>query len=140
MKLEYIGYGSPKFEGDEEFFQEIFNHINEKNHININQKPLIEDGPYSLKFELIYKDKTHTFCIGSGGEEEKKDQEKKDEEQKEGENKEEEKKEGENNEEEKKEGENINEEKNKEENIEKKDEKQEEGTEDKTKGDNKKEE
>ena len=24
-------------------------------------------GPYSLKFELIFGDITHTFCIGSGG-------------------------------------------------------------------------
>ena len=89
MNLEYIGYGRPKFEGDEEFFQEIFNYVNEKNHFILNDKSLIEDGPYSLKFELIFGDITHTFCIGSGGdnkEEEKKEEkaenpeEKKDEE------------------------------------------------------------
>ena len=134
MNLEYIGYGCPPpFEGEEEFFQEIFNHVNEKNHININQKPLIEDGPYSLKFELIFKDKTHTFCIGSGGEEEKKEEEKKEEEKKE-----EEKKEGENNneekkEEEKKEGENNNEEKKEEENVGKKEENKEENKEEENK-------
>ena len=96
MNLEYIGYGCPSaFEGEEEFFQEIYNHVNEKNHIIINKNPLIEDGPYSLKFELIYKDKTHTFCIGSGpaDEEEKKNEE--NAEKKEEEKKEEEKKEGE---------------------------------------------
>ena len=77
MNLEYIGYGRPKFEGDEEFFQEIFNYVNEKNHFILNDKSLIEDGPYSLKFELIFGDITHTFCIGSGGdnkEEEKKEE------------------------------------------------------------------
>ena len=67
MNLEYIGYGRPKFEGDEEFFQEIFNYVNEKNHFILNDKSLIKDGPYSLKFELIFGDITHTFCIGSGG-------------------------------------------------------------------------
>ena len=30
MNIEYIGYGRPKFEGDEEFFLQIFNHVNEK--------------------------------------------------------------------------------------------------------------
>ena len=128
MNLEYIGYGCPpNFEGDEEFFQEIYEHVNEKNHININKKPLIEDGPYSLKFELIYKDKTHTFCIGSGGDDDKKEEEKKEEEKKEEEKKEEEKKEEEKKEEEKKEGENT----------EKKEEKKEE---EKTKEEKKKEE
>ena len=53
--------------GDEEFFQEIFNYVNEKNHFILNDKSLIKDGPYSLKFELIFGDITHTFCLGSGG-------------------------------------------------------------------------
>ena len=60
-------YGRPKIDGDEEFFQEIFNYVNEKNHFILNDKSLIKDGPYSLKFELIFADITHTFCIGSCG-------------------------------------------------------------------------
>ena len=81
MNVEYIGYGCPKFENDEEFFQQIFNHVNEKNHFDLNEKAFIEDGSYSLKFELVFKDKTHEFSIGSGGEnkEEKQDEEKKEE-------------------------------------------------------------
>ena len=81
MNVEYIGYGRPKFENDEEFFQQIFNHVNEKNHFDLNEKAFVEDGSYSLKFELTFKDKTHTFSIGSGGEnnEEKQDGEKKEE-------------------------------------------------------------
>ena len=78
MNVEYIGYGRPKFEGDEEFFSQIFNYVNEKNHFELNDKSFVEDGPYSLKFELVFKDKTHDFSIGSGGEdkEEKKEEEK----------------------------------------------------------------
>ena len=81
MNVEYIGYGCPKFENDEEFFQQIFNHVNEKNHFDLNEKAFVEDGSYSLKFELVFKDKTHEFSIGSGGEnkEEKQGEEKKEE-------------------------------------------------------------
>ena len=81
--VEYISYGCPKFEGDEEYFLEIYNYINEKNNLEINEKPLVEDGSYSLKFELSFKDQTHTFKIGTGGddkEEENKEEEKKEEE------------------------------------------------------------
>ena len=82
MVVEYITYGNPKFEGDEEYFLEIYNYINEKNNFEINETPLVEDGSYSLKFELTYKDQTHTFKIGTGGddkEEENKDEENKEE-------------------------------------------------------------
>ena len=129
MSVEYIAYGTPKFENEEEFFQQIYSYINEKYHFDINEKPLVEDGPYSLKFELIYKDTEHTFSIGSGGEneeEEKKGEEKKEEEKKDEEKKEGEKKEGENTEE-KKEEENVNpNEEKKEESNEKKEEKKKE--------------
>ena len=88
--VEYISYGNPKFEGDEEYFLEIYNYINEKNNLDINEAPLVEDGFYSLKFELSFKDQTHNFKIGTGGddkEEENKEEEKKEEEkQKEKEN------------------------------------------------------
>ena len=87
MAVEYITYGNPKFEGDEEYFLEIYNYLNEKNNLDINETPLVEDGSYSLKFELQFKDQTHTFKIGTGGED--KDEENKDEENKEEENKEE---------------------------------------------------
>ena len=87
MAVEYITYGNPKFEGDEEYFLEIYNYLNEKNNFDINETPLVEDGSYSLKFELQFKDQTHTFKIGTGGED--KDEENKDEENKEEENKEE---------------------------------------------------
>ena len=65
MNIEYIGYGCPKFVNDEEFFFQIFNYVNNKNHFYLNEKPLIEDGPYSLKFEFTFKNKNHSFCVGS---------------------------------------------------------------------------
>ena len=90
-KMEFIPYGIPKFEGDDEFFDKIYNHLNEKNHLDINEKPLIEDGPYSLTFDLIFKDKSHSFSIGSGGDNKEEEKENKEEENKEEEPKEEEK-------------------------------------------------
>ena len=69
MNVEYITYGIPKFEEEEEkFFLDIYNYVNEKNHLDINEKPLVEDGTYSLKFEFYLKEQTHSFCLGSGGE------------------------------------------------------------------------
>ena len=92
MNVEYITYGIPKFEEEEEkFFLDIYNYVNEKNNLDINEKPLVEDGSYSLKFEFYFKDQTHSFCLGSGGEnaEEEKKEENPEEEKKEGEKKEE---------------------------------------------------
>ena len=66
MHVEYIAYDRPKFEGDDEFFNEIFNYVNDKNFIDINQKPFNESGNYSFTFEFYFKDKTHSFTLGSG--------------------------------------------------------------------------
>ena len=92
MNVEYITYGIPKFEEEEEkFFLDIYNYVNEKNNLDINEKPLVEDGSYSLKFEFYFKGQTHSFCLGSGGEnaEEEKKEENPEEEKKEEEKKEE---------------------------------------------------
>ena len=40
MCIEFIGYGCPKFENEEEFFLQIFNYVNEKNHLDLNEKSL----------------------------------------------------------------------------------------------------
>jgi hypothetical protein len=97
MHIDYIGYGRPKFEGDEEFFNDIFNYVNDKNHIDINSKPLDESGPYSITFEFFFKDKTHSFSIGtsSGGGEGKKEEKKEEQKEEKKEEKNEEKKEDE---------------------------------------------
>ena len=68
MHVDYIGYGRPKFEGDDEFFNEIFEYVNEKNHIDINQNPLDESGPYTFVFEFTYKNKKHSFSMGDPAE------------------------------------------------------------------------
>ena len=70
MHVDYIGYGSPKFEGDDEFFNEIFAYVNEKHFIDINSKALIDSPAYSITFELFFKDKTHSFSIGGGSKKE----------------------------------------------------------------------
>ena len=67
MHVDFIPYGRPKFEGDDEFFNEIFNHVNDKNYIDINKKSLNESESYSFTFEFFFKDKTHSFTLGSGG-------------------------------------------------------------------------
>ena len=67
MHVDYIGFGRPKFEGDIEFFNEIFDYVNDKNHIDINAKPLSDSGPYSIIFEFYFKDQEHSFNF-SGGE------------------------------------------------------------------------
>ena len=68
MHVDYIGYGTPKFEGDDEYFTEIFNYVNEKHYIDINARPLSTSGGFSFTFELYFKDKTHSFSVGSSGE------------------------------------------------------------------------
>ena len=76
MHVDYIGYGSPKFEGDDEFFNEIFAYVNEKHFIDINSRALIDSPAYSITFELFFKDKTHSFSIGGGSKKEEKEDKK----------------------------------------------------------------
>ena len=76
MHVDYIGYGSPKFEGDDEFFNEIFAYVNEKHFIDINLRALIDSPAYSITFELFFKDKTHSFSIGGGSKKEEKEDKK----------------------------------------------------------------
>ena len=77
MHVDYIGYGSPKFEGDDEYFNEIYAYVNEKHHIDINSRSLTDSPAYSIIFEMFFKDKTHSFSLGEGskknGEEDKKE-------------------------------------------------------------------
>ena len=68
MHVDYIGYGAPSFEGDDEYFNEIYFYVNEKHHIDINARPLSKSGAFSFTFEFYFKDKTHSFSISSTGE------------------------------------------------------------------------
>ena len=74
-EVEYICFGMPKFEGDEEFFEEIFDHVTLKNGLNINKKPLDEGARYSIKIEMKFEKETKTIVIGKTEEEENKEKE-----------------------------------------------------------------
>ena len=54
VNIEYICFGRPKFEEAEEFFDEIFDHVTNKNGLLINKTPLDEGGRFSLKIEMKY--------------------------------------------------------------------------------------
>jgi len=75
--IDYIGYGRPKFEGEEEFFDEIYNYVTSKNHLTISKTPLIEGGSSSLTIILKHKGKTQTINSGKSQEEEEKENKKK---------------------------------------------------------------
>jgi hypothetical protein len=74
-EVEYICFGFPKFEGDEEFFEEIFDHVTTKNGLNINKTPLDEGARYSIKIEMKYGKETKTIVFGKTEEEENKEKE-----------------------------------------------------------------
>ena len=76
-RIDYIGYGRPKFEGDDEFFDEIYNYVTAKNHLIINPTPLDEGARSSLTIILKHKGKTQTIFIGKSQEEEDKENPKK---------------------------------------------------------------
>ena len=75
--IDYIAYGRPKFEGDEEFFDEIFNYATTKNHLIINKTPLDEGARSSLTIILNHKEESKTISIGKSQEEEDKENKKK---------------------------------------------------------------
>ena len=87
---EYICFGRPKFEEDQEFFEEIFEHVTNKNGLLINKTPLDEGGRFSLKIEMRYGKEIKTIQIGSTVEESKKETQKEKEKEKEEKNNEEE--------------------------------------------------
>ena len=97
-QVEYICFGRPEFKDDEEFFEEIFDHVTSKHGLNINKTPLDEGARYSIKIEM--KCGKDTKVIGSGKtiEEERKEKEDNDNEEKDDEennkNKEEKKEQG----------------------------------------------
>ena len=75
--IDYIGYGRPTFEGEEEFFDEIYNYVTSKNHLTISKTPLIEGSSSSLTIILKHKGKTQTINSGKSQEEEEKENKKK---------------------------------------------------------------
>ena len=81
-QIEYICFGLPQFEGEEEFFEEIFEHVTTKNGLNINKTPLKEGARYSLKIEMKSEKEVKIIEIGKTEEEEKKEKDENDKEEK----------------------------------------------------------
>ena len=86
--IDFVGFGRPKFEGEEEFFNQIFNHVTLKNNLQINSTPLDEGSRYSLIIELKHNDKEQTIIVGTIPAEEKEQKQKEEEEKKKKENEE----------------------------------------------------
>ena len=91
--IDFVGFGRPKFEGDEEFFNQIFNHVTLKNNLQINSTPLDEGSRYSLVIELKHNDKEQTITVGTTPGEENEKKKKEEEEKKKKENEEKQQKE-----------------------------------------------
>ena len=67
-------YGRPKFEGDEEFFDKIFEYVTVKNYLQINKTPLEEGARFSLLIQLKHKkhpEQTNEIKVGKTPSEEK---------------------------------------------------------------------
>ena len=86
--IDFVGFGRPKFEGEEEFFNQIFNHVTLKNNLQINSTPLDEGSRYSLIIELKHNGKEQTITVGTIQREEKEQKQKEEEEKKKKENEE----------------------------------------------------
>ena len=50
--------GMPKFEGEEEFFNDVLDSITKKVGITLNKKPLKETYRYYIRIEMSHKGKT----------------------------------------------------------------------------------
>ena len=76
-KIEYFGFNRPIFNGNSEFFSNIFKYVCFKNHLYINETPLEESARYSLNIILYHKGQSKTISLGRSYEEEEKDRIKK---------------------------------------------------------------
>ena len=72
-KIEYFGFNRPIFNGNSEFFSNIFKYVCFKNHLYINETPLEESARYSLNIILYHKGQSKTISLGRSYEEEEKD-------------------------------------------------------------------
>ena len=64
-QIDFIPFGIPRFEGDDEFFNEVFDSIMKKTGIIFNKNPLDPNGKYSLKIEMTHKKKKQEINLGS---------------------------------------------------------------------------
>ena len=85
--IDFICYGRPKFEGEEEFFEKIFDYVTVNNKLQINKTPLQEGSRWSLIIDMKHKDINKKITVGKTSEEENEEKEKEEAEKKEEENK-----------------------------------------------------
>ena len=69
-KIEYFGFNRPTFEGNTEFFSDIFNYVCSKNNLIINETPLEENARFTLNIILYHKGESNVISIGRTYEEE----------------------------------------------------------------------
>ena len=63
--IDYIPFGLPKFEGDDEYFSEVIKTVTEKNYLNINENALDENGRFSVIIKMHYEDKSKKIVVGT---------------------------------------------------------------------------
>ena len=63
--IDYIPFGLPKFEGDDEYFLEIIKTVTENNYLNINENALDENGRFSVTIKMHYEDKCKKIVVGT---------------------------------------------------------------------------
>ena len=64
-QVDFICFGIPKFEEDEEFFNNILDSVMKKTGITLNKTPLDINGKYSIKIEMTHKKKKKEINLGS---------------------------------------------------------------------------
>ena len=69
-KIEFFGYNRPTFEGNTEFFSDIFNYVCSKNNLIINETPLEKNARFTLNIILYHKGESNVISIGRTYEEE----------------------------------------------------------------------
>mgnify|MGYP006873043318 FL=1 len=62
--IDYICFGRPTFQDEEEFFNDVLDSILKKTGITLNKFPLDINGQYSIKIEMSHKGKKKEISLG----------------------------------------------------------------------------
>ena len=79
-QIDYICFGRPKFEGDEEFFEDIFEHVTSRSGLNVNKTPLDENGRFSIRIEMKFDKQIKVITLGNSTEKKKNEDDEEDKE------------------------------------------------------------
>ena len=69
-QIDYVCFNIPKFEEEEEFFNDVLDYITKKNGITFNKTALSNNGRFSIKIEMTHKGEKKEINLGSEGVEE----------------------------------------------------------------------